>query len=67
MSKVYEINAETGETVERDLTNAEKAEADKVAKEFAQSKALHEAKEAQRMAILDRLGLSEEEAALLLK
>jgi hypothetical protein len=67
MSKVFEINAETGESIERDLTTAEKAEAAKVSKEFAEAKASHEAKESQRIAILDRLGLTAEEAALLLK
>ena len=67
MSKVYEINASTGEAIERDLTNAEKAEAEKVAQEWIETKALAEAKESQKAALLERLGISEEEAKLLLK
>ncbi len=66
MSKVFEINAETGETIERNLTAAEKAEAAKVAQDWAEAKALAEAKEAQKTALLDRLGITADEAKLLL-
>ena len=67
MSKVFEINAETGEAIERDLTNAEKAEAAKAAENWQKAKALNDAKESQKAALLERLGISEEEAKLLLK
>jgi hypothetical protein len=66
MSKVYEINAETGETVERELTASEKTEAAKVAKEFADAKAAAEAKEAARAELLERLGITQDEVKLLL-
>jgi hypothetical protein len=66
MSKVYEINAETGEMIERELTAAEKAEANKVAKNFAEAKAAAEAKEAEKASLLERLGITEDEAKLLL-
>ena len=67
MSKVYEINAETGEAIERDLTTAEKAEAAKAAQDWGEAKALAEAKEAEKAALLDRLGITAEEAKLLLQ
>ena len=63
-----EFNAATGqETItERDETAAEtKARLDN-AKEIAAAKAQDEANATARAAILDRLGLTEEEAALLL-
>ena len=67
MSKVYEINASTGEAIERNLTVAEKAEAAKVAQDWAEAKALAEAKEAEKAALLDRLGITADEAKLLLQ
>ena len=66
MSKVYEINTETGETIERDLTAAELAEAAKVAQGFTEAKELAEAKEAEKQALLERLGITADEAKLLL-
>ena len=59
MSKMYEVNAETGEEIIRDLTAAEIAEAAKVIDDNI-------AKEAARSALLARLGITEEEARLLL-
>jgi len=67
MSKVYEINAETGESIERDLTTAEKADAAKAAKDWAEAKALAEAKKSEKAALLDRLGITADEAKLLLQ
>jgi len=63
-----EFNALTGETtiIERDETTQEKAKREVLEREIAQRKAEIEAKAAARQAILDRLGLSEEEARLLL-
>lgn len=60
------VNAETGEEIIRDMTNAELAqkEADKIA--FENYIAAEQAKEAQRQAILDRLGLTADEAKLIL-
>ena len=60
------VNAETGEEIIRDMTEAELAqrEADKIA--FQNAIAAQEAKEAQRQAILDRIGLTADEAKLIL-
>jgi hypothetical protein len=59
-------NVETNEVVEREMTDAEFAEyqANQNAKATAQAEA--EAKAIERAAILDRLGLTAEEAAILL-
>jgi hypothetical protein len=60
------VNAETGEEIVRDM-NAEELEqlqADKVS--FENAIAAQAAKEAQRQAILDRLGLTADEAKLIL-
>ena len=66
MVKVIEQNLVTGEIVERDQTAEEKAQAAKDKTEAtAQAEAL-EAKAAARQAVLDRLGLTEQEAQLLL-
>jgi hypothetical protein len=70
MTTAIEINCETGEVIERPLTADEiaaneaaaaQAEADRLAAE-AEAVAKAEAKQA----VLDRLGLTAEEAALLL-
>lgn len=60
------VNVETGEEIEREMNDVEYAQfqADQV--DEAQRKAEAEAKAAARQAILDRLGLTEEEARLLL-
>ena len=59
-------NAETGEVIEREMNNEELAqwEADKA--EAAQRKAEAQAKAAEKAALLDRLGITEDEAKLLL-
>ena len=59
-------NTETDEVIDREMTNAEfkQYEIDKAKAQARQAEA--EAKATQRQAILDRLGLTSEEAALLL-
>ena len=59
-------NVETDEVIDREMTDTEfaKYEADKAAQVIAQAEA--EAKEAERQAILDRLGITSEEAKILL-
>ena len=64
------INCETGEVIEREL-NAEELAQQKIDEaEIAAAKAIADAeakaKATQRQAILDRLGLSQEEANILL-
>ena len=68
--KVYEVNATTNEIIERDPTPEEiaqeLADRERLAKQ-AEAKAQAEAqKAADKAALLDKLGISEAEAALLL-
>jgi plasmid replication initiation protein len=60
------VNCETGEEIVRDATAAEIAQMEIDAENRKARIAEAEAKVAQRQAILDRLGLTPEEAALLL-
>jgi hypothetical protein len=59
-------DAETAETIEREMNSQELAqwEADQEAKAILEAES--EAKAAQRAALLDKLGISEDEAKLLL-
>lgn len=59
MNKMYEVNAQTGEEVIRDLTSEELAEAANVANNTV-------LKEVAKTVLLDRLGITEDEAKLLL-
>ncbi len=65
MSKLI-VNCETGETIERELTKAEKDQQKIDEANYLANKAELEAKEAARQALLDRLGLTADEAKLLL-
>jgi hypothetical protein len=60
------VNCETGEIVEREMNAEELAQMAKDAEAFAQHKAQAEAKATQKAALLDRLGITEDEAKLLL-
>lgn len=66
MSKVVEINATTGKIVERDLTKEEiqQVALDKAA--YEERIAAIESKQAARLALLNKLGITQEEAQLLL-
>jgi hypothetical protein len=64
--QVKEYNCETGEEIIRDATDAEIAQMELNAANYMARKAEAEAKETQRQAILDRLGITAEEAQLLL-
>jgi AmiR/NasT family two-component response regulator len=66
MSKILEHNVETGEVIERDPTTKELAQMKKDTAEEAARLAEREAKETAKAALLDRLGITAEEAALLL-
>ena len=63
---IKEINASTGEIVEREYTAVEEKLAEETQKEFREAIAEAEAKAATRQALLTRLGLTEEEARILL-
>jgi len=68
--KIKIHNVETGEVIERDMNSEElaQAQADEVkAQQEAQAKAQAEAEaKVKRQALLDKLGITEEEAKLLL-
>jgi len=66
MSTIVKHNTATNEVIERDMTADELAQwqADKA--ESAQRQAKAEAKATQKAALLDRLGITEDEAKLLL-
>jgi hypothetical protein len=67
MSNIKEVNALTGEEITIELTAAEIAELEAAyAAKLAQAKAVEDERLAAKQAILDRLGLTAEEAALLL-
>jgi hypothetical protein len=60
------VNCETGEEIVRDATAEEIAQMEKDAADFAADKIAKIEKEAARQAILDRIGLTADEAKLLL-
>jgi hypothetical protein len=60
------VNVETGEEIVRDANAAEIAQIKLDAADAKAAKAEVEAKETQRQAILDRLGLTADEAKLIL-
>lgn len=60
------VDVATGEEIVRDATNAEITQMAKDKAEFDAKKVELETKEAARQAILDRLGLTADEAKLLL-
>ena len=64
--KITEVNCTTGERIVRDATAEEIVQMELDAANAAAAKAEAEAKEAARQAILDRLGLTADEAKLLL-
>ncbi len=60
------INCETGETIERELNGEELAQQAKDEAETKKAEAEAKAKAEARAAILERLGITEEDAKLLL-
>jgi len=62
MVKVIEQNLLTGETIEREQTTAEKTQAEKDKAEAQTQAEAQTAKDAKRIAVLNKLGLSEDEA-----
>jgi hypothetical protein len=66
MAKVLEIDATTNTAVERDETADEKAFRDATHKAFLADNKATEAKAAERQAVLDKLGLTQDEAKALL-
>ena len=66
MSKIIEHNVETGEITERDMTAEELAQAQADAAAAAARAAEEAAKAQAKAALLDKLGITEDEAKLLL-
>ena len=66
MTKVYSINAATGEEELRDMTEADQAHFDQMVNDFEAVKAAKSKAETDKAALLTKLGISAEEAKLLL-
>jgi hypothetical protein len=66
MSKILEINATTGEEIVRDLTKDEQADLDKAVAQQLDLANQEVAKATAKAAIADRLGITQDELALLL-
>jgi phosphopantetheinyl transferase (holo-ACP synthase) len=64
IERIYD--AETGETIERPYNEKEIKAFEKAAEKIASEVALFQAKEAARLAVLEKLGLTADEAAALL-
>lgn len=64
--KIVETNCETGEVIEREMTEAELKEVELSKIKLAEEAAKVAAKETARQALLDKLGITADEAKLLL-
>lgn len=64
--KILEHNVEANEVIEREATAAEIAQSKEDAKKATSERAAAEAKAEARAALLERLGMTEDEAKLLL-
>lgn len=64
--KIRVHNVETNEIIDREMTADEIAQWEADQAEISEREALGEAKAAQKLALLDRLGITQEEANLLL-
>jgi hypothetical protein len=64
--QIKEYNCKTGEEITRDATAAELAQIETDAANYAAKEAEAEAKATAKAALLDRLGITAEEAVLLL-
>ena len=63
---ITEIDATTGETINREATNQEIAELNYLAELETERQVAQEEKAAAKSALLDKLGITEDEAKLLL-
>ena len=63
---IKDVNVETGEEVEREMTAAELSQWELDAAKSAQAETDKVAKETAKSALLEKLGITQEEAALLL-
>jgi sugar-specific transcriptional regulator TrmB len=63
---IKEVNSETGEEIIRPMTEQEIADRDEIAAKYAAKKESQEQVAAARASVLQKLGLTAEEAAVLL-
>ena len=61
------VNAETGEEIEREMTAAELKDLQDLRKSYQEKYAAEESKATAKAALLERLGITADEAALLLQ
>lgn len=66
MSTIKLVNAETGEEIEREMNEAELKEAEKLAAKWEAEVKAEQDKAEKKAEVLERLGITEEEAKLLL-
>lgn len=66
MPTIKFVNAETGEEIEREMTAEELAQHKKDIESIKEERKLEAERKAKREALLERLGITEEEARLLL-
>jgi hypothetical protein len=66
MNEITVYDCATGETITREMTDAELSNLENVQTGASQEKAEAEAKAAQKAALLERLGITEDEERLLL-
>lgn len=67
MTKIYSSDAETGEEVLRDMTEAEEADYKKILADAAAFKKAEAKAQSDREALLAKLGITDDEAKLLLQ
>jgi hypothetical protein len=66
MTQIYSVDAATGEQELRDMTQAEQAHFDNMKTDFDAKKAAADTAAADKAALLDKLGITAEEAQLLI-
>ena len=66
MTKATDIFGDTGEVIERDATSREIAAQAELQEQFLAAEAIKEERSAAKAALLERLGITADEAALLL-
>lgn len=66
MTTIKFVNAETGEEIEREMTAEELAQHKKDIESIKEERKLEAERKAKKEALLERLGITEEEAKLLL-
>lgn len=66
MSEILDINTETGEEILRNMTEEEKDLRAQIAQQIAEAEAIKEIQAQAKAALLEKLGITDDEAKLLL-